>query len=665
MKLKYILASIAAGAALLATSCTVDEPVNGAFSDFSVEKNNITVPKAGGTATINLKAPGAWSVVTEPKMIDVKDENGKTKKDENGKKIQTEEKDKDGNIIQYLKGSGFWLTVDDITPLSGNGDATVTVTLPANDGTTKSGQVEFALANSFKSVFVNIISEGTPIEVAPASCQEVIDGTDGKYYLVSGNVTRLVNTDYGNFDITDETGTVYIYGIKNASGQYPKDADGGWASFGIELGDKVTLQGPRKNYNGTIEIVDAEVIKVEKSLFTVDPTEIVLPSYEAGDTTVTVECKVPGIGVYSSADWLKVTGYNDNVYTLTYEANPLYEARTAKLTVKGPESSIDVNVTQPARPTPYDIVNAIASPDKSEVSATHALVAAVCQRGFIATDGQAYIYVYQGSSPSPVVKVGDYVDFSGMKTTYNGVPEITSNKEPAIALTVTVESSGNPVVLPTAKDITSTIDSYTASEAEYITFAGTLKKSGNYYNVEVEGASKNMGSLTYPATDLGIDAYDGKKVRYYGFYNGLSGGKYVNIIVTSVAEFAPGSLDAPFTPSEAIAYVNTLGAGNTSEKDMYVKGKISSVKYTFSAQYGTATFNISDDGSTTAPQFTAYSVYYFNNVAWTEGGKQVAVGDEVVLCGKIMLYKDSKTGAETPETASKKAWLYSLNGSTE
>ena len=157
MKLKYILASIAAGAALLATSCTVDEPVNGAFSDFSVEKNNITVPKVGGTATINLKAPGAWSVVTEPKMIDVKDENGKTKKDENGKKIQTEEKDKDGNIIQYLKGSGFWLTVDDITPLSGNGDATVTVTLPANDGTTKSGQVEFALANSFKSVFVKAI----------------------------------------------------------------------------------------------------------------------------------------------------------------------------------------------------------------------------------------------------------------------------------------------------------------------------------------------------------------------------------------------------------------------------------------------------------------------------------------------------------------------------
>ena len=46
MKLKYILASIAAGAALLATSCTVDEPVNGAFSDFSVEKNNITIPKA-------------------------------------------------------------------------------------------------------------------------------------------------------------------------------------------------------------------------------------------------------------------------------------------------------------------------------------------------------------------------------------------------------------------------------------------------------------------------------------------------------------------------------------------------------------------------------------------------------------------------------------------
>lgn len=664
MKLKYILASIAAGAALLATSCTVDEPVNGAFSDFSVEKNNITIPKAGGTATINLKAPGAWSVVTEPKMVDVKDANGKTMKDDNGKKIQTEEKDANGNVIRYLAGTNYWLTVDDITPLSGSGDATVKVTLPANEGTTKIGQIEFALADSFKSVFVNIISEGTPIEVAPATCQEVIDGADGKYYLVRGTVTGFGNsgTDYGNYYLADDTGSIYVYGTKNAAGQYPKEADGGWASFGIEIGDIITVQGPRSTYGTTIELVDVEVIKIEKSLFTVDPTEILLPTHEAGDTTVTVECKVPGIGVYSNADWLKVTGYAENVYTLTYEENPLYESRTAKLTVKGPDSSIDVNVTQPARPTPYDIVNAIASPDKSEVSATHVLVAAVCQRGFVATDGQAYIYVYQGSSPSPAVKVGDYVDLSGMKTTYNGVPEITSSKEPAIALTVTVESSDNPVVLPTAKDITATIDSYTANVAEFITFVGTLKKSGSYYNVTIDGAEKNIGSLTYP---IGLDDYNGKKVRFYGFFNGISGGKYVNMIVTSVAEMTPGSLDAPFTASEAIAYVEALGAGNTSENDMYVKGKISSVKYTFSADYGTATFNISDDGTTTAPQFTAYSVYYFNNVKWATGNKQVAVGDDVVLCGKIMLYKDSKTGATTPETASKKAWLYSLNGSTE
>nr|MCR5643820.1 hypothetical protein [Prevotella sp.] len=55
-----------------------------------------------------------------------------------------------------------------------------------------------------------------------------------------------------------------------------------------------------------------------------------------------------------------------------------------------------------------------------------------------------------------------------------------------------------------------------------------------------------------------------------------------------------GTLDKPLSASQAYDIVAAMEAGVVSSEDYYVKGKIVSIKYTFSAQYGTATFNISD-----------------------------------------------------------------------
>ena len=118
-----------------------------------------------------------------------------------------------------------------------------------------------------------------------------------------------------------------------------------------------------------------------------------------------------------------------------------------------------------------------------------------------------------------------------------------------------------------------------------------------------------------------------------------------------------GSLTNPLTASQAFDLVAAMESGVTSEADYYVKGKVCSVKYTFSAQFGTATFNISDDGNTSDKEFIAYSCYYFNNEPWKEGDTQIQVGDEVIVCGKVINYNGN-----TPEFASKKNYLVSLNG---
>ena len=119
-----------------------------------------------------------------------------------------------------------------------------------------------------------------------------------------------------------------------------------------------------------------------------------------------------------------------------------------------------------------------------------------------------------------------------------------------------------------------------------------------------------------------------------------------------------GTLADPFNAVAAKEAASKLEKGKTSATDVYIKGKISSVKYTFSTQYGTATFNISDDGKA-GNDFIIFGTLYLENKKWVEGNENVKVGDEVVICGKLTNYNG------TLETASKKSYIYSLNGKTK
>ena len=119
-----------------------------------------------------------------------------------------------------------------------------------------------------------------------------------------------------------------------------------------------------------------------------------------------------------------------------------------------------------------------------------------------------------------------------------------------------------------------------------------------------------------------------------------------------------GTLADPYNFMAANSVAAALESGAKTD-DVYVKGKISEIKYSFDAQHGTATFFITDDGQTADNQFQVYSTYYLGNRAWVEGDTQIQVGDEVVICGKIVNYNGN-----TPETSAKESYIYSLNGQT-
>ncbi|MGN1238236.1 MAG: DUF5689 domain-containing protein, partial [Muribaculaceae bacterium] len=156
----------------------------------------------------------------------------------------------------------------------------------------------------------------------------------------------------------------------------------------------------------------------------------------------------------------------------------------------------------------------------------------------------------------------------------------------------------------------------------------------------------------------------GKFAAYMGV-NGLIGnsGGYDEFFLgdgTGSAEAQGDGTEAnPFNALGAKAFASALASGAESDKDIYIKGKVVSIKENYSTQYGNAAFYIADDMNASSDnQFYVYRALYLGNVKYSSGDL-LKEGDEVVVCGRVTNYMGN-----TPETVQNKAWLVSLNGKT-
>lgn len=230
-------------------------------------------------------------------------------------------------------------------------------------------------------------------------------------------------------------------------------------------------------------------------------------------------------------------------------------------------------------------------------------------------------------------------------------------------------------------------DGGSESELKYV--------KGKVVSVEQDSFDATYGSLKYYISD------DGTPTNQFYVYNGYAGpnrtkfsgedalkqGDEVvicgNLIVFSgTKEFQTGNYivslngvggtDTPGTPSgeakgtgteadpfNSVAANNlaaSLGSGEVSDKEYYIKGKIQEIKDQFAAQFGNATFYIADDEN--SQKFLIFRTYYFGGEKWKEGDGQLKVGDEVVVCAKLINYMGN-----TPET-NQGGKLISVNGKT-
>lgn len=114
-----------------------------------------------------------------------------------------------------------------------------------------------------------------------------------------------------------------------------------------------------------------------------------------------------------------------------------------------------------------------------------------------------------------------------------------------------------------------------------------------------------------------------------------------------------GTLEDPYTVSDAIAKCQETGSSSTSEV-YYVKGTVLSVDESGIAQYGNITLDLVDEGTTAV--FKAYRIKSEGGVAFTSAGN-TKVGDVVVVKGRLINYSN-----KIPETSQNTGELVSVNG---
>ena len=81
---------------------------------------------------------------------------------------------------------------------------------------------------------------------------------DSTVYELTGVISNVTNTTYGNFYLTDETGTVLIYGLCSPTGEQQY-----WVASGAKLGDTITVRTVRSSYNGTAQGKNAIFVSLD------------------------------------------------------------------------------------------------------------------------------------------------------------------------------------------------------------------------------------------------------------------------------------------------------------------------------------------------------------------------------------------------------------------
>ena len=433
MKLRNIFTALAA-AALTFVGCQMQE--DRFLDEVQVSQSLVTLDVNGGSAEIIVTATADWNIpdVKDVWPVFVVREKVKETVTEivDGKEVK---KEIEKEVIKSETPS--WLSVD--VRSGAAGDTKVTFSAEA---TTETRELVLNIECAGATQQVRILQMAEKIETPMSTCAQVIAGEDGKIYRIKGVCTSIANTTYGNWYIDDGTGVVYVYGTlyQGATKQFEK--------HGLEVGDIVTIEGPRKDYSGTIEMIDVTVLDIEKSLIKV---EKVLPegpiSLEGGKTTAILTVKDGDFSVVipEDASWL-TAGEPYTVGTSTFvdltaapnEGGARKTTVTFKTKVGEKEYVAMADIEQEGAIAEVTVADFLAKPEGTalyKLTGKVGKIANTTYGNFDLIDATGKVYVYGLTNNGAIgsndkkfaelgIKEGDVVTIIGTRAAYNGTAQV-------------------------------------------------------------------------------------------------------------------------------------------------------------------------------------------------------------------------------------------------
>lgn len=402
MKFKNIIPFFIAILALT-TSCT-DEPTVTLLDNIQVSSSYVSIPMTGGADTITLTAKDSWKVKEKEAVVVV---NGI----------------KDTILVPDIPA---WLTISSVSGAAGDS------TLIFKAASTLNGRnAEISIICGNNTQRINVI-QGLS-KVVSATCAEVIAGLDGKNFQVTGVCTSIANTVYGNWYLKDNTGTVYVYGTLDAKG-----ATKNFLSLGLEVGDEVTVQGPKLTYGTTVELVNATVIKITKSLVKVDSVKNAVVAGEGGEFTAYITCKAQGVSVSIPEDaksWLSISSVQStgtkSIMKFSAIANPA-GSRSTTLTFSTTDGvknyTTQTTLSQRSVIKNVTVAEFIAAPVSTysyRLSGTITKIDDAATGLLYLKDDTGEVYVYKVTDfAKKGKKVGDNITIVGTRAVYGATPQV-------------------------------------------------------------------------------------------------------------------------------------------------------------------------------------------------------------------------------------------------
>ena len=433
--------------------------------------------------------------------------------------------------------------------------------------------------------------------------------SDSQKYQLTGSIGGNINTTYGNFDLTDDSGTVYVYGLTATELGYGAKNDKSFASLNLAEGDIITLIGYRGSYNEKIEVMYAYFVSKDGS---VEPGEL--------EGSGTVE------DPFTVADAFEITK------DLTWTSNTEFDS-TEPYYVKGIVSKVQSQYSATYGNAIF-YISADGSQEGQQFEAYQILYLEgktwVEGMGQIAVGDDVVLYGplmnYRGTQPETVAKQG-YV------YSINGVTEAGEGPEPEETLVVSIaEFNAAEESQTQTYQLTGAISNLTSTVY------------GNFDLVDETGSVYVYG-LT--ATELGYGAKNDKSFESLGLAEGdiitIIGyrGSYNEKIEVTYAYFVSkeGSGPGPEPEEPIVATIADFNEAAESDSQQYqLTGKISNLANT---TYGN--FDLVDEtGSVYVYGLTATDLGYgakndksFESLALVEGDIITIIGYRGSYNGKI------------------------------